>query len=153
MIYLKVRICNLLSLYITGVIKDYFIAYGIAGGDSRDLFWCSSSSMIFSALPKCTESAEDLAKLGGINNFFTGEFDSVLFPGSGAPKVIDDEMGITLPPKPITELDRLSYVVNQIRNIWACPKGLIKYTPAEKLARNEAFKGLSREDAFQLTSW
>jgi len=95
---------------ITGVIKDYFLAMAQVNGKDMT-FWCSSSSMIFSELPCLTDDAEDLAKLGSINNLFTGEFDSVLFPGTKPPKVIDADMGITLPPKAITELDRLAYVV------------------------------------------
>jgi hypothetical protein len=52
--------------------------------------------------------------LASVNNFFTGEFDSVLFPGSGAPKVIDAELGVILQPKALTELDRLAYVYEQM---------------------------------------
>jgi len=62
---------------ITGVIKDYFLA----AGDMGQHFWCSSSSMIFSELPKVSEDPEVCLKLAGINNFFTGEFDQVLFAG------------------------------------------------------------------------
>jgi hypothetical protein len=62
-------------------------------------------------------------------------------------------MGITLPPKPISELDRLAYVVGQIKNIYAVPKGIVKYTPSEKIERNEAFSGLTKEQAFDLTNW
>ena len=53
-------------------------------------------------------------------------------------------MGITLPPKPISELDRLAYVVGQLKDIYCVPKGVIKYTPSEKIEPNEAFKGLSK---------
>jgi len=94
-------------LLFLGVIKDYFLA----ACDQGKHYWCSSSSMIFSELPKVSEDPEVCLKLAGINNFFTGEFDCVLFPGCGKAKVIDEEMGITLPPKPISELDRLAYVV------------------------------------------
>jgi len=62
-------------------------------------------------------------------------------------------MGITLPPKPISELDRLSYVVGQIKNIYAMPKGNVKYTPSEKVEMNEAFSGLTKEQAFDLNFW
>ena len=56
--------------------------------------------------------AGDLEKLRSINNLFTGEFDSVLYQSSGEAKLIDAELGVYMQPKPITELDRLSYVVN-----------------------------------------
>ena len=45
----------------------------------------------------------------------TGEFDSVLFPGSGKPEVVDAAAGIVIQPKNITELDRLAYIINEIR--------------------------------------
>ena len=66
--------------------------------------------MIFSELPAPLTNAEDLENLKKINTLFTGEFDQVLFKGSSPVKVIDEELGITLPAKNITELDRLSYV-------------------------------------------
>jgi hypothetical protein len=33
-------------------------------------------------------------------------------PGSGAAKVIDSQKGIKVDPKPVTELDRLSFIVS-----------------------------------------
>jgi len=69
---------------------------------------------VFSELPKLLEDAAALDKLASINNFFTGEFDSILFQASGEPQCIDANMGLYLQPKPITELDRLTYVVHQI---------------------------------------
>lgn len=56
---------------ITGVIKDYFLVCNNEGTH----YWCSSSSMIFSELPKVSEEPEVLARLASINNLFTGEFD------------------------------------------------------------------------------
>jgi len=84
----------------------------LAASDSGVHYWCSSSSMIFSELPKVSEDPAVLLKLAGINNFFTGEFDQVLFAGNGPAKVIDENMGISLPPKAVSELDRLAYVVS-----------------------------------------
>jgi len=66
---------------VTGIVKDYFV---IAANGMR-YYWCSSSSWVFSELPQLSLSSEDLEKLKSINNMFTGEFDSVLFPGSGTP--------------------------------------------------------------------
>ncbi len=62
-------------------------------------------------------------------------------------------MGITLPPKSLTELDRLAYVFGQLKDIFAVPKGVVKFTPAEKIEKNEAFAGLSKADSFKLDSW
>ena len=44
----------------------------------------------------------------------TGEFDQVLFPGSGDAEVVDAVNNIVIPPKNVTELDRLSYIISQI---------------------------------------
>ena len=116
-------------------------------------FWCSSSSWVFSELPKVLEGKDQIAKLKSINTLFTGEFDQVLFEGEGQAKVIDEDMGISIPPKPITELDRLVYVESQLAKIYCTPKGKMKFTPAEKIKMNEAFKGLSMTDAMQLHNW
>ena len=102
-----------LFIIFPGVVKDYFIAAGKHNGKPT-MFWCSSGSWVFSELPKPVSNPKDLEKIKSINNLFTGEFDSVLFKGSGDPEVINAELGIVLQPKPLTELDRLSYVMNQI---------------------------------------
>ena len=91
--------------------------------------------------------------MASINNFFTGEFDSVLFAASGKPTVVDAELGVFMQPKPITELDRLSWVLEQIEQKHAVPKGYIKMTPNGQLKVNEAFRGLNRADAFSLDNW
>jgi len=43
------------------------------------VFWCSSSTWVFSELPESQLDASTVAKLKNMNNLFTGEFDSVLF--------------------------------------------------------------------------
>jgi hypothetical protein len=68
--------------------------------------------------------------------------------------VIDAANGIILPPKHLTELDRLSVVIHQIdRRCSALPRGALKYTPTHTVLFNEAFEGLSAEKAFDLTNW
>uniref|UniRef100_A0A7S3IPB2 Radial spoke head protein 9 homolog n=1 Tax=Strombidium inclinatum TaxID=197538 RepID=A0A7S3IPB2_9SPIT len=62
-------------------------------------------------------------------------------------------MGIIMPPKPITELDRLSFVFNQIKQIFAVPKGFCKFTPLEKIVENEAFNGLSKDQMLSVENW
>ena len=83
--------------------------------NGQQYFWCSSSSWVFSELPQLSANAEDLEKLKSINNMFTGEFDSVLFAGSGSPQVVDAVANIVIQPKNITELDRLAYIINEIK--------------------------------------
>lgn len=91
--------------------KDYYVV----SKKGFNFYWCSSSTWVFSELPKVSENQEDLNKLKSINNMLTGEFDSVLFPGSGKPEVVDAAAGIVIQPKNITELDRLAYIINEIR--------------------------------------
>ena len=88
-----------------------------------------------------------------MNTLFTGEYDQVLLPGSGAAKVVDHEMGIKLDTKPVTELDRLAYVISKISENVAAPKNAFKLVPAGKLEFNEGFKGLSAEDSMRLENW
>ena len=51
-----------------------------------------------------------------MKTYLTGEYDRVVFEGQGVGIVIDEDAGIVIPPKPITELDRLSFVVQTIEN-------------------------------------
>jgi len=89
-----------------------------------------------------------------MNTYLTGEYDRILIRGTGNGIVVDEDAGIVLPPKSITELDRLAYIVHSIENsCQAVPKGSFKYTPIKEVKRNEAFKGLSKEEAFSLDNW
>ena len=122
----------------------------MAGGQH---YWCSSATWVFAQLPKLPANVGDRQKLAGINNFFTGEYDTVLFASSDKPEVVDHARGIVMQPKPLTELDRLSYVVHQLASIYAVPKGSYKFVPSGQAVPNEAFRGLSREDSFKLDNW
>ena len=42
----------------------------------------------------------------------TGEFDRVISEDAVAGAVVHEDHGIILPPKHLTELDRVSYIVN-----------------------------------------
>jgi hypothetical protein len=108
---------------------------------------------VFSELPSLTTEQSKLEKLRSINNFFTGEYDTVLFEASGEPELIDADLGVYIHPKPITELERLSYVVAQIRKLHCLPKNRLKLTPTGERVMNESFRGLSKEDAFKLENW
>lgn len=98
---------------IIGTVKDYYIAYSLDYGKkshgfpSKNFYWCSSSNFIFATLPAPIEKfAKDLTEL---NVFFTGEHDRVVLdtPASAA-VVIDEDEGIIIPAKNVTELNRLS---------------------------------------------
>lgn len=51
--------------------------------ENNKIYWCSSGSWVFSELPKPLSAPSDVKKMSQINTFFTGEFDQVLFEGSG----------------------------------------------------------------------
>lgn len=108
---------------------------------------------MFSQLPALTTDQAKLEKLRSINNFFTGEYDTVLFEATGEPELIDGELGVYIYPKPITELERVSYVVSQIQTLCCRPKNRMKLTPTGEMVMNESFRGLSKEDAFKLENW
>ena len=123
-----------------GTVRDYYIVYTlsetlqgtvqpqVAHLPRRDFFWCSSSNFIFSSLP--TVGAEASQQLSGIHCLFSGEFDTVLIESQEPPKVIDAAAGIILPPKHLTELDRLAVTVRNIdRECFSVPRGSHKYTP------------------------
>ena len=85
---------------------------------------------------------------------FSGEFETVLVESNAPPTVIDSDAGIVLPPKHVTELDRLSHTVCQIeQQCSSVPKGALKFTPLQQIQQNEAFSGLSQEEAFELECW
>lgn len=77
----------------------------------------------------------------------------MLFAATGQPKCVDSELGVYMQPKPITELDRLSFVLAQLENKQAVPKGYIKMVPNGEIRINEAFRGLNKDDAFSLDNW
>lgn len=101
---------------IRGTVKDYFVCYYVSESTTQDLvpakhfYWCSSQNYIFSSLSKPTQNT--ITKLRAFPMLFTGEFDQVIVQSHEPPKVIDAAAGIILPPKHLTELDRLSVVVN-----------------------------------------
>lgn len=145
---------------------DYYVVYSVtekipkinlnevqtAETPTKNFFWCSSQNFIFSSLPSV--NAADSAKLSPIDCLFTGEFDTILIESNDPPKVIDAAAGIVLPPRHLTELDRLAVTVREIdQSCSAVPKGSYKYTPLHQITCNEAFKGLSKADAFSLEGW
>ena len=119
---------------------------------TKHFYWCSSQNFIFSSLPFVKpDHARQLIELGTL---FSGEFDTVLIESQEPPKVIDAAAGIILPPKHLTELDRLAATVLQIdRDCYSVPRGALKFTPLNQVMVNEAFRGLSKEEAFSLDGW
>ena len=145
---------------------DYFIVYTLsqtleqqdpsepvqASLPSKNFYWCTSQNYTFASLPNVKpEQASQLIDLGCL---FSGEFDTVLIESNEPPQVIDAAAGIILPPKHLTELDRLAATVREVdRSCCAVPRGSMKFTPLNQVKFNEAFRGQSRTDAFKLSGW
>jgi hypothetical protein len=146
---------------VLGTVKDYLVVYSLnnacvtetAKVPVKTFYWASSQNFIFSSLP-CV-SCETSAALKAFEcTMFSGEFETVLVESKCGPTVIDAEAGIILPPKHTTELDRLSHTVKSIEHACnAIPRGALKFTPLQMIKCNEAFAGLSAEEAFDLASW
>lgn len=65
-----------------------------------------------------------------------------------------EEEEIKVPPKELTELDRLKYVTLAIENdCQIAPLGAFKMTSQHQVRRNEAFKGLSQENSLRLENY
>jgi len=142
-----------------GTVKDYYIAYSldyskkVNGFPQKNFFWCSSSNFIFATLP--APLAKFTHEFNELNVFFTGEHDRIVIEAAAtAQVVIDEDEGIVIPAKKVTELNRLSHVVHSIdANCAVVPKGSYKFTPLKETIANEAFRGLSKEQAFSLDSY
>lgn len=99
-------------------------------------------------------NADQTKGLSEIGTLFSGEFDTVLIESDEPPKVIDAAAGIVLPPKHLTELDRLAATVRQIDcECFSVPRGSMKLTPLHQVTCNEAFKGLKKGEASSLEGW
>lgn len=100
----------------TGFVKDYYIAValkyvGISDFPRKSFFWCNSSNWTFASLPQPLSHLSHLKKLfDKIDVYFYGEFDKVIEFAE-----IEDK-SLEIPKKGVSELDRLSYVVNAIEN-------------------------------------
>lgn len=63
---------------------------------------------------------------------------------------LSEEEEIKIPPKDLTELDRLTFIVFAIENDCSiAPVGAFKMTPLHQVRRNEAFRGLQADQDLQ----
>jgi radial spoke head protein 9 len=93
--------------------------------------------------------------------FFSGEFDKVVINPAGKSDLLDVQEAhaghtkpLELPSKGVSELDRLSHIVHSIENdCQVVPRSSFKMTPIKEVRRNDAFKGLSSQTAFQIESY
>jgi len=166
---------------ISGLKSDYFIAVAVYYEGKyefpvKKFYWASSNDFKFDELPETLEQHTE--HINKYNSFFSGNAQDILEnleapagegdaeaapeedqnEGEGENKDLidteseDDE--VKIPPKNLTELDRLSFVVMAIENdCQVVPVGSIKLTPLHEVRKNEAFKGLSHETAFSEQSY
>ena len=140
---------------VLGSVKDYFVAVALHYTGSKDFlrkefFWCSSSNYIFAQLPAPVKAHD--ADFNKLQTYFTGEFDRIIISGGTEGTVIDSDL--ILPPKHVTELDRLAWTVHQIEHdCQVVPQGAFKMTPLREVRRNEAFKGLKKDDVFAVEKY
>ncbi len=109
----KLLVINSPNLLSIGTVKDYYIAYSLDysklkhGFPSKVFYWCSSSNFIFATLPAPLEKFRK--ELTELNVYFSGEHDRVVLDAPAtAQVVIDEDEGIVIPSKSVTELNRLS---------------------------------------------
>ena len=138
----------------------------------KKFFWASSNDFKFEELPETLEQHTEF--INKYNDFFSGDPTKILEnleapAGEGDAEAAQEENQdeaeggdngqdldtsseddeIKVPPKNLTELDRLAFVVKAIENdCQVVPVGSIKLTPLHEVRKNEAFKGLTSETAF-----
>jgi len=148
-----------------GVLTDYYIALGVSYtgkpadqfNASKQFFWCTGDNMKFAELP-ASLVGQCRPLFDQIQSVFTGEFEKTIVSSNGTSQYLycDKELlsKVQIPARGLTELDRLSFVVNQIENdCHLIPKGSLKKTPLNEIRRNEAFRGLSADQAFDLVNF
>ena len=139
----------------------------------KKFYWASNSDYKFEELPELLDQHTELINKYN-STFFSGEPAQILEnleapagEGEGEPPAdgADDNEGeggegakdldteseddeVKIPPKNFTELDRLAFTVFAIENdCQVVPIGSIKLTPLHEVRKNEAFKGLTHDDA------
>jgi hypothetical protein len=146
---------NLLSI---GVQKDYYICMaltytGIPDFPSKHFYWCTSDHWLFAILPEpLSELTEIFEKM---STFFTGEFDKQILSSTWESQFFDPKPFIgnyILPSKGVTELNRLSWVVDQIeKQCHIVPIHAFKMIPLKEVRRNEAFvSGVDKIDSLSM---
>lgn len=162
---------------VTGLKADYFIAVAVFYEGKyefpvKKFYWALNTDFKFQELPEILEQHTEY--INKYNDFFSGDPNKILEnlespaaegegeaakhdegnegEGGENAKDIDTESEddeIKIPPKNMTELDRLTFVVLAIENdCQIVPIGSIKLTPLHEVRKNEAFKGLNEKNAF-----
>ena len=139
----------------------------------KKFYWCLSTDFTFGEMPDLNDQHRDY--IDRDKSFLTGEpFRKLKQTGDDEEKEeeapaeeegegeegdekkeldsnISDPEEIKVPPKELTEIDRLKYLVLAIENDCQCsPVGAFKMTAQHQLRRNEAFKGLTCDESLSL---
>lgn len=153
------------SIYLWGKLfgtsSDYYVAYGIRDSEfefpSKTYYVAIESKgaepiapdFEFQPLSRLTEEAADRIIQLGLDGMFTGVPATLLEPATDLP--VQDESG-ALPP--LTELDRLSQLVQEIDfDTAVVPKGAYALNEAQAVVPNSDFKGLGLAEAKALASY
>jgi len=149
------------SIYLWGKIfgqqADYYIAYGLRDSEfefpSKTFYVASEPKSVdgialadfaFRELPRLTEEVADRIMSLGLDNLFTGVADFVIEPAA--------ELGPD--QSPLTELDRLSQVVQEIDfDTAVVPMGAYALNEARVVIPSLDFKGLGLTEAKSLSSY
>ncbi|CAD8211734.1 unnamed protein product [Paramecium pentaurelia] len=133
---------------VEGVEKDYYIAIGIQYKGQYEFplkkFYWSSNNYHFAELPKYNE--EYALRAENLREPFTGQHEHIVFKTEEEINFEDSlEIPAQLPAKHFSELERLSFVVQQIEfQCASIPVGSYRLTPTHELIR-KTFKGVKAE--------
>lgn len=166
---------------IIGIKNDYFVAMSITYQGNfefpnKKFYYCLSNEFYFKEMPDLNDQHKELVNRD--TSYFTGDPGKKLnvvgegeenpegAGGEEEPKEGEggegeesednrsEEPEIQVPPKDLTELDRLKYVTLAIENdCQIAPVGAFKMTAQHQVRRNEAFKGLDSTNSTNLDSY
>lgn len=161
-----------------GIQADYFIAVGVTFKEmfefpQKKFFFCLSNDYTFKEMPGLNDQHKEFVDRD--TSFFLGVPDRKLIVKEGEeeaqeppPEEAEEEEGdkkeeesdvseaeeVKVPPKELTEIDRVNYVVNAIEtDCQIAPVGAYKMTAQHQVRRNEAFKGLSSTQSLNASSY
>jgi len=151
---------------IFGQTADYYIAYGLRDSEfefpSKNFYFaCEGKGVVgaeppmaefeFQPLNRLTEESADVIIALGTDMNFTG-VPSTLLPTPLAPDAVEGEEALA--PPSLTELDRLSQVVQEIDfDTATVPKGAYALNEAHMVVPSSDFKGLGLTEAKLLASY
>jgi radial spoke head protein 9 len=170
---------TVLGLYADYYIAVAYTYTGMYEFPVKKFYWALSKDFEFSELPELNDQHK--GAVNNANSYFEGNPKKKLVSvkkegeeggeggdggakaeeggaeGEGAAKNqenlsdLSEEEEIKIPPKDLTELDRLTFVIYAIENDCSiAPVGAFKMTPTHQVRRNEAFRGLAGVDAGSL---